>query len=102
MVATQASSDPKSRDRQLVFEVKKSVLAIAAHPVDASVLFQAHDDGSISAGTVNVGQKSYTSVWNVPLPGSVTSVQVNILGSFYEYITISVKLDTADLSKTSK
>ena len=54
-------------ERQASYDCRKGLLALVAHPTDASILFQLHDDATISAVSMRTGQRNPELLWSVPL-----------------------------------
>jgi len=71
--------DAKAKDKQGVSEtVKKGMVALAAHPLEASVVFQLHEDSSMSASSLDVAQRTLLPLWQFALRETssiVTSVR---------------------------
>lgn len=74
-----AVSDAKASkgERYASFECKRGLLALAFHPSDASVLFQLHDDLTVSAWGLQGGQRTAELLWSRGLsPGSTEAKEV--------------------------
>ena len=57
--------------------VKKSLVALAAHPLEASVVLQLHEDSSMSASSLDMTQRTLVPLWQFALrdmPTTITSV----------------------------
>lgn len=70
-----AVSDTKASkaERQASFDCKRGLLALAAHPTDASTLFQLHNDSSVSAITLRSSQRNPDVLWTMTLQSSSLS-----------------------------
>ena len=72
MVVHTSISEAKAAkgERVASFDCRKGLLALAAHPTDASVLFQLHDDSSVSAFGLRTSQRNPDLLWTVSLQTS--------------------------------
>ena len=70
-------------ERQSSFDCKRGLLALAAHPTDASTLFQLHDDSTVSAVALRGTQRNPDLLWNMALqPASSLATEVMPLSGF--------------------
>lgn len=71
-------------ERQASYECKRGLLALAAHPSDASILFQLSDDSIVSVVALRSGQRNLELLWAAPLRSdAIPSRQVCLWGHLH-------------------
>ena len=81
--------------------VKKCLVALAAHPLDASVVLQLHEDSSMSASSLDVTQRTLVPLWQFPLrdtPTTITSVGLTRIVHAFQYIASQACKASAQVS----
>ena len=84
-------------ERQFSFDCKRGLLALAAHPTDASTLYQLHDDLTISAIAIRSSQRNPDLLWNTALqPASNLATEVRTYsGPIFEAAGFKIILRTS-------
>lgn len=73
VVHTAVSESKASKaERQSSFDSKRGLLALAAHPTDASSIFMLHDDSVVSAVTLRSSQRNPELLWTMNLTSTNT------------------------------